>query len=70
MLASAHSGAADIGTDILDDMGPSTPMELHRFIPPLACADYTFWIQEGFNGTFPYNFQLVLRSVPERRPSC
>ena len=34
------------------------------FIPPLPAADYTFWIQEGFLGTFPYSFELVLRSVP------
>jgi hypothetical protein len=60
-------GAADIGTDILDDMStfnfdgtnPST-----GFVPPLPSADYTFWIQEGFRGTFPYSFELVLRSVP------
>ena len=35
------------------------------FIPPLFPGAYTFWIQEGFNGTFPYNFELVLNSVPE-----
>jgi hypothetical protein len=35
------------------------------FIPPLPSADYTFWIQEGSNGTFPYNFELVLSAVPE-----
>jgi hypothetical protein len=34
------------------------------FIPPLPSGDYSFWIQEGFNGTFPYNFELVLCSVP------
>ena len=59
---------ADVGTNILDDMGsfnfngtnPST-----GFTPPLPSAAYTFWIQEGFNDTFPYNFELVLRSVPE-----
>jgi hypothetical protein len=58
---------ADIGTDILDDMGifnfngtnPSI-----GFTPPLPSGDYTVWIQEGFRGTFPYNFELVLRSVP------
>jgi hypothetical protein len=60
--------AADIGTDILADMGvfnfngtnPSM-----GFTPPLPSGRYTFWIQEGSNGTFPYNFELVLRSVPE-----
>ena len=60
--------AADIGTDILDDMGTFNFMGTNPsigFIPPLPSADYTFWIQEGFNGTFPYNFELVLSSVPE-----
>ena len=53
--------AADIGTNILDDMGTFNFMGTNPsigFIPPLPSADYTFWIQEGFNGTFPYNFEL------------
>jgi hypothetical protein len=59
--------ATDIGTDILDDIATFNFNGTNPsigFIPPLPSADYTFWIQEGFNGTFPYNFQLVLRSVP------
>jgi hypothetical protein len=32
---------------------------------PLPAGDYTFWIQEGFLGTFPYNFELVVQSAPE-----
>jgi hypothetical protein len=60
--------AADIGTDILDDMGTFNFNGTNPsigFIPPLPSANYTFWIQEGANGTFPYSFGLVLRSVPE-----
>ena len=59
---------ADIGTNILDNMGTFNFMGTNPsigFIPPLLSAAYTFWIQEGFNGTFPYNFELVLSSVPE-----
>jgi hypothetical protein len=58
--------AADIGTNILDDMGTFNFMGTNPsmgFIPPLPSAQYTFWIQEGFAGTLPYNFELVLRSV-------
>jgi hypothetical protein len=60
--------AADIGTNILDDMGAFNFNGTNPsigFMSPLPSADYTFWIQEGFNGTFPYNFELVLRPVPE-----
>jgi hypothetical protein len=59
--------AADIGTNILDDMGTfnfNGTNPSMGFIPPLPSGDYTFWIQEGANGIFPYNFALVL-SVPE-----
>jgi hypothetical protein len=58
---------ADIGTNILDDMATfnfqgTNPSQ--GVPPPHPAGDYTFWIQEGFLGTFPYNFELVLRSVP------
>ena len=58
----------DVGTNILDDIGAFNFQGTNPsigFTPPLPSADYTFWIQEGFNGTFPYNFELVLRAVPE-----
>jgi hypothetical protein len=60
--------AADIGTDILDNMATFNFNGTNPsigFIPPLFPGAYTLWIQEGFNGTFPYNFELVLNSVPE-----
>lgn len=59
--------ATDAGTNILDDMGTFAFMGMQSmgFTPPLPSGDYTVWIQEGFSGTFPYNFELVLRSVPE-----
>jgi hypothetical protein len=58
--------AADIGTNILDDMGTFNFMGnlSMGFIPPLPSGNYTFWIQEGANGTFPYNFELVLVPAP------
>ena len=60
--------AADIGTDILDNIATFNFNGTNPsigFTPPLLPGTYTFWIQEGFNGTFPYNFELVLNSVPE-----
>jgi len=60
--------AADIGTDILDNMATFNFNGTNPsigFVPPLFPGAYTFWIQEGFNGTFPDNFELVLNSVPE-----
>jgi hypothetical protein len=54
--------------DILDDMGVFNFMGTSPsigFVPPLPAADYTFWVQEGANGIFPYNFEFVLRAVPE-----
>ncbi len=63
--------AADIGTDILDNMATFNFNGTNPsigFIPPLSAGAYTFWIQEGFNGTFPYNFQLVLSSGPSPVP--
>jgi hypothetical protein len=55
--------AADIGTSILDNMGTfnfgGTNPSI-GFVPPLPSGDYTFWVQEGFRGTFPYSFELVL----------
>ena len=58
---------ADIGTNILDDMGIFNFMGTNPsmgFVPPLPSGNYTFWIQEGANGTFPYNFELVLVPAP------
>ena len=59
---------ADIGTDILDDIGTfnfngTNPSQ--GFVPPLPANNYTFWIQEGANGTFSYNFDLVTQAIPE-----
>jgi hypothetical protein len=53
----------DIGTSILDDMGTfdvdgNSPSI--GFTPPLLSGTYTFWIQEGALGVFPYGFELVL----------
>ena len=60
-------GAGDVGNDILDNIGTfnlggNNPSD--GFTPPLPAGVYTFWIQEGFLGTFPYNFELVVQSAP------
>ena len=63
--------ATDIGTDILDNIatfnfGGTNPSI--GFVPPLPAGNYTFWIQEGFNGIFPYNFELALSASPSAVP--
>ena len=58
---------AEINTNILPLMGiPDNGSS--GFTPPLGPAQYSFWIQEGNTGTFPYGFDLGLvstGSVPE-----
>jgi hypothetical protein len=59
---------ADIDTDILDDMATFNWQDTRPsqgFSPPLAPASYTFWVQEGADGEFPYNFEIKLQSVAE-----
>ncbi|MCE2950201.1 MAG: PEP-CTERM sorting domain-containing protein [bacterium] len=52
-------GAADRGTDILDDMAiPEAGSS--GFSRPLGAGDYTFWIQELAVGTYAWRFNLVL----------
>jgi hypothetical protein len=59
-------GAGDVGSNILEKMqgftfgGSTSP----GFDLPLPAGDYTFWVQEGFLGTFPSNFQIVVQSAP------
>jgi hypothetical protein len=58
---------AEINTNILPLM--ATPNEgSSGFTPPLGPGQYSFWIQEGDTGTFPFGFDLGLvstASVPE-----
>ena len=58
---------AEINTNILPLMGiPDNGSS--GFTPPLGPGQYSFWIQEGAAGTFPYGFDLGLvstASVPE-----
>lgn len=35
------------------------------FVPPLGPGNYTFWLQDSSPGTFLYDFNIVLASVPE-----
>jgi hypothetical protein len=60
-------GAADRGTDILDDMD-TTAQGASGFDRPLVAGDYTLWIQELATGTFTYRLNLVLTPVPEPGP--
>ena len=62
-----HYSPADIGSDILDDIGvPAAGSE--GFTPPLGAGDYAIWIQEANQGTADYRFSFVLGeagAVPE-----
>jgi len=57
-------GAADINKNILPAIGTAGNSS-SGFVPPLGPGSYSFWIQEGATGTFPYGFSLVLAQVPE-----
>jgi hypothetical protein len=50
MYGYLHFGteAENVGTDILDDMGVAPGAV--GFVPPLAAASYTFWLQQGTTG--------------------
>jgi hypothetical protein len=56
-------GAADQGTNILDDMAIAGN-GASGFPGTLGAGDYTFWIQELAPGNYPYRFNLVLTPVP------
>lgn len=61
-----HYSPADIGSDILDDIGvPAAGSE--GFTPPLGAGDYAIWIQEANQGTADYRFSFVVgeAAVPE-----
>lgn len=59
-----HYSAADIGTDILDDMGVANNGS-SGFAPPLGAGDYAVWIQEFSSGSFSYAFDFNVQTVPE-----
>lgn len=59
-------GPADIGQDILDNMGQSNLLFVaaQGFTPPLGAGTYTFWVQETVS-TINYGFDLKVAPEPE-----
>lgn len=54
-------GVGNVGTDILDDLGASSPAI--GFSPPLAAGDYTWWMQQ--TGASPATYQFDFNVSPE-----
>src|SRR3984893_2947732 len=68
LLGYPHYGPADIGSDILAEIGnPMLPLGAAGFTPPLlGPADYAVWIQEtAACTTCIYDFDFVLAAIPE-----
>jgi hypothetical protein len=69
LLGWRHFSPADIGTDILGEIGdPMPPMGATGFTPPLGSGDYAVWIQEtGVCGPSlcNYGFDFTLAEIPE-----
>jgi hypothetical protein len=59
-----HYGPADIGTDILAEMG-TAGNGAAGFVPPLPAGTYSVWIQELSAGSYAYGFDLVVTPTPE-----
>jgi hypothetical protein len=67
LLGYRHYGPADIGSDILAEIGnPMPPLGAAGFTPPLGEGDYAVWIQEtAMCTTCTYDFDFVLAAIPE-----
>jgi len=67
LLGWRHYSPADIGSDILAEIGsPISPMGAAGFVPPLGEGDYAVWIQEtAMCTTCTYDFDFVLAAIPE-----
>jgi len=67
LLGWRHYSPADIGSDILAEIGsPMSPMGAAGFVPPLGEGDYAVWIQEtALCTTCIYDFDFVLAAIPE-----
>ncbi len=68
LLGYHHYGPAEIGTDILDDIGAGAGSI--GFSAPLGPGQYAFWIQETAVASVSYgfNFNKTQISVPENGP--
>ena len=65
LLGWAHYGAADIGTDILDNMSIAANGS-SGFTRPLGPGTYSVWVQEiSPGGSVPYGFDFIVAQVPE-----
>jgi hypothetical protein len=64
LLGWTHYDAADVGTDILDDMGIAANGST-GFSGPLGPGTYSFWVQEASPGTATYAFDFVVGQAPE-----
>jgi len=62
---------AEIGSDILDDLGVAAPAGFPAFpgatgfLPPLGAGAYTMWIQDGDPGVANYALDFNVTTVPE-----
>lgn len=69
LLGWTHFGAAQFGTDILDDMGRG--LGAIRFTGPLPAGDYTFWTQELESGDgLGYAFDFEVTAVVPLPPAA
>ena len=60
-----HYAAADVATNILDDMGMAANGS-SGFTPPLGAGTYAVWVQDTGAGATPYGFDFqVTAAVPE-----
>jgi hypothetical protein len=67
LLGWAHWGTANIGTDILDDIGAGAGSQ--TFTPPLGAGDYTFWAQQTGANPATYTLDFQLTPVPVGAPA-
>ena len=64
LLGWRHYGPADIGNDILPEIGQGAGAQ--GFTPPLlGPGSYSVWIQETGSGSANYGFNFRLAAVPE-----
>ena len=63
LLGYLHVGDANLGLDILPDMGTADGAQ--GFTPPLPAGDYSLWIQQTGLALTEYTFDLQITAVPE-----
>lgn len=63
LLGWHHYTSAEVGTDILDDLGASA-FGATGFAPPLGYGTYSVWVQDTSAGSFAYGFDFNLQRTP------